>query len=109
MTEETKPVNGHDAKQMSPEEMAAMMEAAKNRFLSEVVDHTMKSFNLLEMTDEDVTKVALNLMVNSYLYAYASDIPKATAAMEAFVGGTMRAMRHKESARLILPPGVGQH
>ena len=82
---------------------ADVMEAAKNQFLARVVEHTSNNYALLEMTEDDVAKVTLNLMVNSFMNSFGGNVEESTAKMEAFVCGTLRKMRHNEATKLILP------
>lgn len=111
MTEESKPINGapiEEQVQDSIDSRVAKMEAAKVNYLDKITHHTQQSFVLLEMTEDDVAKVAFKLMMDAFLRSFP-DTATAMGEMEKMVVGTVRAMGHDKAVGLILPPGVGRH
>lgn len=82
------------------------LEAAQNEYLGDIVANVRNTFQLMGLTDGDVAKVGMSLMLNAFLNSYI-DIDTSTKELEKMVEGSMRKMRHDEATKratsLVLP------
>lgn len=99
-------------KEIMSEEANEIDQEANGERLSEIAAATSGLFKAMELTDEDVAKVALTLMFHAYLHAYKGDVKKACDQLEPFVKDTIGAYREantdQQATSLVLPPGMVQ-